>query len=51
MGGVFKSGREKDRERGEYVCVQRCTHAIAKTRDEAECSSHANEGLGKYSDG
>lgn len=33
------------------VCAHRCTHAIAKTWDEAECSSHANEGLGKYSDG
>ena len=33
------------------VCVRACTHAAAETWDEAECSSHANEGLGKYSDG
>lgn len=31
--------------------VSRGEHANAKTCDEAECSSHANEGLGKYSDG
>lgn len=35
------SQRETERERD----------ANAKTWDEAECSSHANEGLGKYSDG
>lgn len=31
--------------------MHRHLHAIAKTWDEAECSSHANEGSGKYSDG
>lgn len=33
------------------MCVRRGTDANAKTCDEAECSSHANEGSGKCSDG
>lgn len=36
-----------------YVCLvgEGVSWQRAKTWDEAECSSHANEGLGKYSDG
>lgn len=35
----------------EYICVCGCTHAIAKSWDDHDCSAHANEGSGKYSDG